>query len=155
LVAGSQCPTAVEEHVGYKWAPSELLPLNGTVEEVAALRDALLEQRAAVKAKKASKKKGTGVENAAAISDPRLVAGKSGLGSDEAHGAEERGERVGGKRGCDVITVDEKARVKQLKETLSAAPEGASQAVWASIFNSSSVERAETYACRGNFGALR
>lgn len=53
-----QIPSAVEEVVGGPWAPEDLLPLNGTRAEVQELRESMLQQRAAVKAKKDKKKGG-------------------------------------------------------------------------------------------------
>jgi hypothetical protein len=40
----SQVPAAVEDHVGGKW--DSMLPINGTQDEVDAMRQALLEERA-------------------------------------------------------------------------------------------------------------
>ena len=40
----AQVPAAVEDHVGGKW--DSMLPINGTQDEVDALRQALLEERA-------------------------------------------------------------------------------------------------------------
>ena len=51
-------PAAVEELVGGKWAQEDVLPLNGTPEEVQQLREHMLLQRAAAKAKKERKKAG-------------------------------------------------------------------------------------------------
>ncbi len=54
----AQVPAAVEELVGGKWAQEDVLPLNGTPEEVQQLREHMLLQRAAAKAKKERKKAG-------------------------------------------------------------------------------------------------
>ncbi len=51
-----QIPSAVEEVVGAKWAPEDLMPLNGTPAEVQELRERMMQQRAAVKSKKDKKK---------------------------------------------------------------------------------------------------
>ena len=53
-----QVPQAVEEHIGSKWTADDLLPVNGTDEEVEALREAVLKSRAAAKALKLEKKAG-------------------------------------------------------------------------------------------------
>ena len=59
-----QIPSAVEEVVGAKWAPEDLMPLNGTPAEVQELRERMMQQRAAVKSKK-DKKKGAKISAAA------------------------------------------------------------------------------------------
>ena len=46
----------MEEHVGSKWTAGDLLPVNGTEEEVEALREAVLKSRAAAKAVRLEKK---------------------------------------------------------------------------------------------------
>ena len=51
-----QAPLAVEEHIGSNWTADDLLPVNGTDEEVEALREAVLKSRAAAKAAKLEKK---------------------------------------------------------------------------------------------------
>lgn len=54
--------------MGGRWAPEDVLPLNGTPEEVQHLREQMLLQRAAVRAKKEKKKAGKiASENAAAV----------------------------------------------------------------------------------------
>lgn len=53
-----QVPSAVEELVGGKWATEDVLPLNGTPEEVQHLREQMLLARAAARAKKEKKKAG-------------------------------------------------------------------------------------------------
>ena len=53
-----QVPQAVEEHIGSKWTATDLLPVNGTEEEVEALREAVLKSRAAAKAARLEKKAG-------------------------------------------------------------------------------------------------
>jgi Rtf2 RING-finger len=158
-VSGVQCPAAVEDHVGYAYDKADVLPLNGTQEEVAALKEALLERRAAAKAKKAKKKLAHSVEEASGVRGPESAANGSAIESCSAqHSGAAEVLPVGrpmSKRGSEVLTVDEKVRAKRLKEALQMAPENASKAVWTSIFNSSTVEAAETYACRGNYGGLR
>lgn len=163
VVYGLQCPAAVEEHIGYKFDKADVLPINGSPEEVAALRDALLEKRTAAKAKK-GKKKGlqtiaNGLPHQSLTATPNDGAGTD-LATESTSQAGVLGQPVergssGAKRGCEVLTISEKARAKRQKEALAMAPEGASKEVWASLFNSSTVEHAETYACRGNYGGLR
>ncbi len=46
----------MEEHIGSKWIADDLLPVNGTEEEVEALREAVLKSRAAAKAVRLEKK---------------------------------------------------------------------------------------------------
>ena len=59
-----QVPQAVEEHIGIKWTADDLLPVNGTDEEVEALREAVLKSRAAAKALRLEKKAGKGASKA-------------------------------------------------------------------------------------------
>ena len=56
MAPSMQIPQAVEEHVGQKWTADDVIPLNGTVEEVEQLREAMLARRAALKSKKKDKK---------------------------------------------------------------------------------------------------
>ena len=53
--AGLQIPSAVEEVIGGKWRHEDMLPLNGTAAEVQELRERMMAQRAAAKAKKDKK----------------------------------------------------------------------------------------------------
>lgn len=158
---GLQCPAAVEEHIGYKFDKADLLPINGNPEEVDVLREALLAKRAAAKAKKGKKKAACSVDHSIASLPESTANGAAAMPvtdmiapRDEANGKPSLG-LLSGKRGSEILRVDEKVRAKRLKQTLEMAPEGASKGVWASIFNSSTVEQAETYACRGNYGGLR
>ncbi len=64
LVLVEQVPQAVEEHIGSKWTAADLLPVNGTEEEVEALREAVLKSRAAAKALRLEKKAGKGASKA-------------------------------------------------------------------------------------------
>ena len=59
-----QIPSAVEEVVGGRWAPESVQPLNGTPAEVQELRERMMQQRAAGKAKK-DRKKGAKISAAA------------------------------------------------------------------------------------------
>lgn len=52
----SQVPAAVEDLMGCKWTAADVLPINGSEEDVEALREALLLTRAAAKAARISKK---------------------------------------------------------------------------------------------------
>ena len=51
-----QIPAAVEDLIGGKLADADMLPINGSQEEVTALREALLARRVAEKAEKLAKK---------------------------------------------------------------------------------------------------
>eukprot|EP00884_Botryococcus_braunii_P009402 jgi/Botrbrau1/18463/Bobra.0072s0046.1 len=159
--AVKQCPAAVEEHIGYKFVKADLLPINGTPEEVEVLREALLERRAAAKAKRVKKKAAHSEESIACPPDSTAngiavvsLANKTTI-HDGANGKPPVSGPLSSKRGSEILRVDDKVRAKRLKEALEMAPEKATRGVWASIFNSSTVEQAETYACRGNYGGLR
>ena len=54
----AQAPAAVEELAGGRWAAEDLLPLNGSAQEVAALRERMLLARAAAKRRKDKRKAG-------------------------------------------------------------------------------------------------
>jgi hypothetical protein len=85
----TQVPAAVEEMVGSKWEQDDVLPLNGTPEEVRQLREKMLLQRAALKAKKKEKKIGTlpaALKDDAAALSAAAVAGTSGTSNDIAVG---------------------------------------------------------------------
>ncbi len=64
LALVGQVPQAVEEHIGSKWTAADLLLVNGTEEEVEALREAVLKSRAAAKALRLEKKAGKGASKA-------------------------------------------------------------------------------------------
>ena len=51
-----QVPAAVEDLIGSNWTAPDVLPINGSEEDVEALREALLLSRAAAKAARISKK---------------------------------------------------------------------------------------------------
>ena len=51
-----QAPAAVEDLIGCKWSAADVLPINGSEEDVEALREALLLSRAAAKAARLSRK---------------------------------------------------------------------------------------------------
>lgn len=87
-------PAAVEELVGGKWEQEDVLPLNGTPEEVRQLRDMMLLQRAAAKAKKGKKKIGT-AEVAADGSGAAVVGSSSGNGNGNAAGLHRAGFCLG------------------------------------------------------------
>ena len=62
--AGLQIPSAVEEVVGGKLRHEDMMPLNGAAAEVQELRERMMAQRAAAKAKK-DKKMGAKISAAA------------------------------------------------------------------------------------------
>lgn len=74
VLALPQVPAAVEELVGGKWAPEDVLPLNGMPEEVQRLREQMLLQRAAAKAKKEKKRANGKVHAVAGDGAPVAVA---------------------------------------------------------------------------------
>lgn len=65
-----QVPAAVEELLGASWKQEDLLPLNGSPQEVAALRERMLLTRAAAKAKKSRKRAAAADGEAAVASVP-------------------------------------------------------------------------------------
>ncbi|KAL0044635.1 hypothetical protein WJX82_003672 [Trebouxia sp. C0006] len=124
-----QVPVAVEEHVGQTWAAIDVLPLNGTVEEVEQLREAMLAKRAAIKAKKKDKK-ASKVQSRLASSG----AGSKRLADDEDSAAP--------------MSEQEKAFIKKFKAS-DRMPANASKSVYSSIFMSSRKGGdKESYTCR-------
>lgn len=127
--AVKQAAPAVEEMIGTKLEDQEILPINGTEDEVVALSEKLSEKR--LKSKKSGK-----------VQDKR----KAG---DNVEAAGEKAAKVQKWNGCDdMATV--LARKEAEKYTASNhVPEGATKSVYASIFTSSSVfNRKETYGAR-------
>ncbi len=107
-----------------------VMPLNGTAEEVEALRAADAEAKASKKKKK----------HAAAVKAPDTAAAK------RKEGGEAAAPRVTG--ATDRATEDACAAAKRYKAG-DHVPDGATKAVWASIFTSSSVQqRTETFGAR-------
>ena len=163
-----QVPAAVEELVGGRWAPEDVLPLNGAPEEVRALREALIASRAAAAAKKAEKKRRNGKHAAAAPVDAAASTGAAEAASNGAaagvaaaadargrDGGDEGGEGGaaggrGAKRAADAAAeaaAEQRARAKRFQAG-EAVPAHARKAVWASIFTSSQPVVKETYGCR-------
>eukprot|EP00873_Tetraselmis_striata_P012128 jgi/Tetstr1/432392/TSEL_021789.t1 len=121
---------AVEEHVGYKPAAGDWMPLNPPKEEVEALRDALVVERLAAKAKKDKKRKEKGGLPPVAV--PMATGGRGGGVPADAPAALPGAERA----------------AKKWKAT-DHVPTGATSAVYASLFTSSRKgEMKETYMCR-------
>lgn len=166
-----QIPQAVEEHVGQKWASDDVIPLNGTVEEVEQLRDAMLARRAAVKAKKgkkAAKASAAGLSEA----DQMLVARNAARERSQVTSATQAADLAtavaaevqarlasnggaGSKRqaneGEDTpapMPEQEKALIKKFKAS-DRMPAHASKSVYSSIFMSSRKGgEKESYTCR-------
>jgi hypothetical protein len=125
----------VEDLVGDKWGPSDLLPVNPSGDELQSMREALLlkrtAERAAKKDKKAVKDKAAngcstvaaGAKRPAAGNGAAAVAASGGVSSaaDGANGAAANGANGTAKR----------FKAAELK------PSGADEKVWASLFTSS------------------
>lgn len=166
-----QIPQAVEEHVGQKWAADDVLPLNGTVEEVEQLRDAMLARRAAIKAKKgkkAAKATAAGLSEAdrllvasnAARERSQLTSASQAADLAAAVAAEVQARlasngSAGSKRHADddadvpvPMSEQEKALIKKFKAS-DRVPAHASKSVYSSIFMSSRKGgEKESYTCR-------
>ena len=166
-----QIPQAVEEHIGQKWATTNIIPLNGAVEEVEQLRDAMLARRAAVKAKrgkKAAKATAAGLSEAEkllvasnAARERSQVTSATQAADLAAAVAAEVQERLasnggaGSKRQADdgedtpaPMSEQEKALIKKFKAS-DRVPTHASKSVYSSIFMSSRKGgEKESYTCR-------
>ena len=166
-----QIPQAVQEHIGQKWAVSDVIPLNGTVEEVEQLRDTMFTRRAAVKAKKgkkAAKATAAGLSEA----DKLLVASHAARERSQVTSATQAADLAaavaaemqarlasnggaGSKRQADgdedtpaPMSEQEKAVIKKFKAT-DRMPAHASKSVYSSIFMSSRKGgEKESYTCR-------
>ena len=166
-----QIPQAVEEHIGQEWAANDVIPLNGTVEEVEQLRDAMLARRATVKAKKgkkAAKATAAGLSEA----DQLLVASNAARGRSQVTSATQAADLAaavaadvqarlasnsgaGSKRQADDdedtparMSEHEKALIKKFKAS-DRVPAHASKSVYSSIFMSSRKGAdKESYTCR-------
>ena len=166
-----QIPQAVEEHMGQKWATNDVIPLNGTVEEVEQLRDAMLARRAAVKAKKgkkAAKATAAGLSEAdkllltsnAARERSQVTSATQAADLAAAVAAEVQARLAssggaGSKRQVDdeedtpaAMSEQEKALMKKFKAS-DRVPTHASKSVYSSIFMSSRKGgEKESYTCR-------
>ncbi|KAK3284860.1 hypothetical protein CYMTET_7511 [Cymbomonas tetramitiformis] len=129
--AVKQAAPAVEEMIGTKLEGQEILPINGTEEEVVALSEKLSEKRLSQKSKKSGK-----------AQDKR----KAGDGVEAAGGKTAKVQKW---NGCDdMATVLAQKEAEKYKAS-NHVPEGATKSVYASIFTSSSVfDRKETYGAR-------
>lgn len=166
-----QIPQAVEEHIGQKWAANDVIPLNGTVEEVEQLRDAMVARRAAVKAKKgkkAAKASAAGLSEAdkllitsnAARERSQMTSATQAADLAAAVAAEVQARLAssggaGSKRQADdeegtpaAMSEQEKALIKKFKAS-DRVPTHASKSVYSSIFMSSRKGgEKESYTCR-------
>lgn len=165
-----QVPVAVEEHVGQTWAAEDVLPLNGTIEEVEQLREAMLAKRAAIKAKKKDKKASkvlpTGLSEAdrlalahnAAKEKSQITSASQAADLAAAVAAEVQSRLAssgaGSKRLADdedsaaPMSEQEKALIKKFKAS-DRVPANASKSVYSSIFMSSRKGGdKESYTCR-------
>ena len=79
--ACAQVPTAVEELLGGKWAQEDLLPLNGSAQEVHVLRERMLLARAAAKARKGVKRAPAGTSAGKLLAGTAVVAAANDSGA--------------------------------------------------------------------------
>ena len=166
----SQVPVAVEEHVGQTWAAEDVLPLNGTVEEVEQLREAMLAKRAAIKAKKKDKKASKVLPASLSEADRLLLAQNAAKEKSQITSASQAADLAaavaaevqsrlassgaGSKRLADdedsvaPMSEQEKALIKRFKAS-DRVPANASKSVYSSIFMSSRTGGdKESYTCR-------
>lgn len=163
-----QVPQAVKEHVGWTgeddWTKADLMPINGSVEEVEQLRAQMLTKRAVVKAKKQSKKAtkiaATGltqedkqlVHDNASKEESRVTSASQAADLAAAVAAQVQAQmgKKGGKRDLDdnPMPEQEQALIKKFKAS-DRVPAHASKNVYSSIFMSSrpNAEK-ESYTCR-------
>lgn len=157
-------PQAAEEHVGQKWTQADLMAINGSVEEVEQLREAMLTKRAAVKAKKQTKKANKIAATGLTQEDKQLVNDNAAKESSRVTSASQAADlaaavaaqveaqqcKKGGKRDLhdNPMSEQEQALVKKFKASDS-MPAHASKSVYSSIFMSSrpNAEK-ESYTCR-------
>jgi len=165
-----QVPVAVEEHVGQTWTSEDVLPLNGTVEEVEQLREAMLAKRAAIKAKKKDKKASKVLPTGLSEADRLLLAQNAAKEKSQITSASQATDLAaavaaevqsrlassgaGSKRLADdedsaaPMSEQEKAFIKKFKAS-DRMPANASKSVYSSIFMSSRKGGdKESYTCR-------
>jgi hypothetical protein len=145
-----QVPGVVEEMVGGKWGPADLLPVNPTGEQLQEMREQLLLKRTAERAAKQEKKKskaavaanGGAGEAAAATVGSKRAADQSGAAAAAAE--------ANGGGPAPALTASAAAakrfKAKELK------PKNADDAVWNSLFTSSTKNGGQSneYMCRGS-----
>ena len=154
----------MEEHVGQKWSSADLMPINGTVEEVEQLREAMLTKHAAAKAKKQSKRSNKVVASGLSQDDKQLVADNAAKEESRVTSASQAADlaaavaaqvqaqlgKKGGKRDLEdnPMSEQEQALVKKFKAS-DRVPTHATKSVYSSIFMSSrpNAEK-ESYTCR-------
>ncbi|DBB01814.1 hypothetical protein WJX77_008966 [Trebouxia sp. C0004] len=165
-----QVPVAVEEHVGQTWAAEDVLPLNGTVEEVEQLREAMLAKRAAIKAKKKDKRASRLAPSGLSEADRLVLAHNAAKEKSQITSASQAADLAaavaaevqsrlassgaGSKRLADdedsaaPMSEQEKALIKKFKAS-DRVPANASKSVYSSIFMSSrKAGDKESYTCR-------
>ena len=166
-----QIPQAVEEHVGQKWSAADIIPLNGTVEEVEQLREGMFARRAALKARKKDKKAAKVTVTGPSEEDVSLIASNAAREQSQVTSAAQAADlaaavaaqvqarlasngKAGSKRhpaGDDTLaprTEQEKALIKKYKAS-DRVPANASKGVYSSIFTSSrNGGEKESYTCR-------
>ncbi|KAJ9688979.1 hypothetical protein PVL29_014569 [Vitis rotundifolia] len=135
-------------HEGFK--EEDKIPINGSEEEVAALRERMEEERAKLREKKAKKVKNgeAGVNGDEDVSlDSRLSGKKHGIDAKAVGRVDAKMEKNGKAVNGGVVVKGEISGVKRLKAAQ--APANATSKVYASIFTSSrKSEFKETYMCR-------
>jgi hypothetical protein len=168
---------AVEEMAGGPWQPEDVLPINGTAEQIEEFRGAMLAKRAAAKAKKLNGKNGKSHTKTAVDAVPSSSGGPADAGVTEAeqlqvaaNAAEARRNVTSATAAADLLAAVAAAGAKRaatdegavngcdvLQQSHGAKrykaserlPQGASKDVYASIFLSSrKQEEKETYLCR-------
>lgn len=143
-----EVPQAVEELVGKKVSPSDLLTVNPPPEEYSQLREALLEQRAAARAaKKEGKKAAAGAKRAAG----EATAKQNGSQAAPTAGAAPAAAQAAAAAGLYAAELARSGGVVGAKKFKASElmPSNADKKVWESLFRSSrGAEEKETYLCR-------
>ena len=136
----------MEELVGAKVTKADLLPINPPTEELAAMREALLEARAAARAAKKEGKKGKAAA-AAGAKRPAAEAGAGAAGAAAAPAGGSGGLYAGeaARNGGDAAGAAAAAKKFKAAELM---PTHADKKVWESLFTSSRPAEKETYLCR-------
>ena len=171
VVSLVQIPQAVEEHIGQNWTVDDIIPLNGTVEEVEQLREAMFAKRAVIKSKrkdkKAAKVSATGLSDAerllmasnaakerSQVTSASQAADLAAAVAAEVHDRLASNGHAGSKRQADdedtaaPMSEHEKALIKKFKAS-DRVPANATKNVYASIFMSSQKGGdKESYTCR-------
>ncbi len=135
--------------MGFKAGPADLLPINPPAEDLAELREKLLEQRAAARAAKKDKKKEKATAAAAKRpAEAAEAANGDGSGSAGANGNGLYAGEAARSNGGAAVVNGSGAAAKKFKAT-ELMPSHADKKVWESLFTSSRAgEEKESYLCR-------